>query len=119
MGTHTHTQELAITVGDYLYVMGDMDADGFYYSQLPSGEAGLVPSNFVEKVEDGDEGEGDSTVPRPARSRVRRVSDLQDIPELDEDVSSSSVSTTTSDGRVPPPNNLELKTQYVEDDNYW
>ena len=102
-------------MGDYLFVFGDMDADGFYYSQLQTGETGLVPSNFVEKVEDP---EGDPSVPRLTRSRVRRVSDLQDIPEMDENVSSSSIS-TTSDGRVPPPVNLELKSQYVEEDKYW
>lgn len=33
-----------------------MDNDGFYLSQLVTGETGLVPSNFVEKVEDGEGG---------------------------------------------------------------
>lgn len=32
-----------------------MDEDGFYLSQLMTGESGLVPSNFVEKV-DGEDG---------------------------------------------------------------
>ena len=103
-------------MGDYLFVFGDMDGDGFYMAQLQSGETGLVPSNFVEKVEDA---EGDPSVPRPTRSRIRRVSDLQDIPECDENVSSSSIVSTTSDARVPPPVDLELKSQYVEDDKYW
>ena len=103
-------------MGDYLFIFGDMDTDGFYLAQRQTGETGLVPSNFVLKVEDA---EGDPSVPRPTRSSIRRVSDLQDIPELDEnDVSSSSVS-TTSDGRVPPPVKLELNSQYVEDDKYW
>ena len=53
----SHTQELAISAGDYLYAFGDMDADGFYFSQLVSGETGLVPSNFVEKVAEGEESE--------------------------------------------------------------
>ena len=36
-------------------MFGEMDEDGFYFSQLVTGESGLVPSNFVEKVtgEDG------------------------------------------------------------------
>ena len=50
-------QELSIAAGDYLYVFGDMDADGFYLTQLVTGESGLVPSNFVEKVADGEGGE--------------------------------------------------------------
>ena len=38
-------------------MFGEMDADGFYFSQLVTGERGLVPSNFVEKVAEGDGGE--------------------------------------------------------------
>jgi hypothetical protein len=48
--------ELPLTAGDYLYVYGDMDDDGYYHGQLMSGESGMVPSNFIEKVTD-DEGE--------------------------------------------------------------
>lgn len=33
-----------------------MDEDGFYHGQLMSGETGLVPSNFIERVMD-DSGE--------------------------------------------------------------
>ena len=38
-------------------MFGEMDADGFYFSQLVTGERGLVPSNFVEKVAEGEGGE--------------------------------------------------------------
>ena len=38
--------------GDYLYVYGDMDEDGFYHGQLMNGDNGLVPSNFIERVMD-------------------------------------------------------------------
>ena len=95
-----------------------MDADGFYFSQLPSGESGLVPSNFVEKVEDREGDVGVVLARPPARSRARRMSDLQDIPEVEEDVSSASTSSSSS-SKVPPPTDLELRTQYVEGDKYW
>ena len=47
-----YDQELAVTAGDYLYVYGDVDEDGFYHAQHQNGEIGLVPSNFVEEVAD-------------------------------------------------------------------
>ena len=49
-----YDQELAVTAGDYLYVYGDIDEDGFYHAQHQNGEVGMVPSNFVEKVQDED-----------------------------------------------------------------
>lgn len=49
-----YDQELAVTAGDYLYVYGDIDEDGFYHAQHQNGEVGMVPSNFVEKVPDED-----------------------------------------------------------------
>ena len=48
----SYDQELAVTAGDYLYVYGDIDEDGFYRGQHQNGEIGLVPSNFVERVMD-------------------------------------------------------------------
>ena len=48
-----HDLELPLTAGDYLYVYGEMDSDGFYHGQLlSSGQSGMVPSNFIEKVMD-------------------------------------------------------------------
>lgn len=44
--------ELPLAAGDYLYVYGDMDDDGYYHAQLMTGESGMVPSNFIEKVTD-------------------------------------------------------------------
>ena len=38
-------------------MFGAMDEDGFYHAQLVTGETGLVPSNFVEKVAEGEGGE--------------------------------------------------------------
>ena len=59
----------------------------------------------------------DHSLPRLTHpgSRSRRISDLQDIPELDEDVSSSS---NAADNGIPPPVNLELERQFVEEDMY-
>ncbi|KAK3750645.1 hypothetical protein QZH41_012818 [Actinostola sp. cb2023] len=42
--------ELAFQAGDYLYVFGDIDEDGYYLGELIGGQRGLVPSNFVEKI---------------------------------------------------------------------
>uniref|UniRef100_A0A3B4AIT8 RIMS-binding protein 2 n=1 Tax=Periophthalmus magnuspinnatus TaxID=409849 RepID=A0A3B4AIT8_9GOBI len=44
--------ELPLTAGEYIYVYGDMDEDGFYEGELMDGRRGLVPSNFVERVSD-------------------------------------------------------------------
>ncbi|XP_013413977.1 LOW QUALITY PROTEIN: peripheral-type benzodiazepine receptor-associated protein 1-like [Lingula anatina] len=44
--------ELALNAGDYVYVSGGVDEDGFYDGELMDGRRGLVPSNFVEKVTD-------------------------------------------------------------------
>nr|XP_033812236.1 RIMS-binding protein 2 isoform X5 [Geotrypetes seraphini] len=46
--------ELPLTMGKYLYVYGDMDEDGFYEGELLDGQRGLVPSNFVEFVQNDD-----------------------------------------------------------------
>ncbi|KAL4647784.1 RIMS-binding protein 2-like [Arapaima gigas] len=42
--------ELPLTAGDYVYIYGDMDKDGFYKGELGDGRRGLVPSTFVEPV---------------------------------------------------------------------
>uniref|UniRef100_A0A3B4UAS2 RIMS-binding protein 2-like n=1 Tax=Seriola dumerili TaxID=41447 RepID=A0A3B4UAS2_SERDU len=41
--------ELGFRSGDIIYVMGDMDQDGFYYGDL-HGRRGLVPSNFLQPL---------------------------------------------------------------------
>ncbi|XP_029475767.1 RIMS-binding protein 2 isoform X6 [Rhinatrema bivittatum] len=43
--------ELPLTMGKYLYVYGDMDEDGFFEGELLDGQRGLVPSNFVDFVQ--------------------------------------------------------------------
>ncbi|XP_051006563.1 RIMS-binding protein 3-like [Acomys russatus] len=42
--------ELPLTAGDYVYIFGDVDEDGFYEGELVNGQRGLVPSNVVEPV---------------------------------------------------------------------
>uniref|UniRef100_W5MGR1 RIMS-binding protein 2 n=1 Tax=Lepisosteus oculatus TaxID=7918 RepID=W5MGR1_LEPOC len=44
--------ELPLVAGKYLYVYGNMDEDGFYEGELLDGQRGLVPSNFVDFVQD-------------------------------------------------------------------
>ncbi|KAH9525760.1 RIMS-binding protein 2, partial [Bulinus truncatus] len=46
--------ELPLMAGDYVLVVGEMDEDGFFDGELIDGRQGLVPSNFIEKVEDDD-----------------------------------------------------------------
>ncbi|XP_027881939.1 RIMS-binding protein 2-like isoform X7 [Xiphophorus couchianus] len=60
-GPNEHPEaELPLVAGKYLYVYGDMDDDGFYEGELLDGQRGLVPSNFVEFVQDKEKliGEG-------------------------------------------------------------
>ncbi|XP_054467655.1 RIMS-binding protein 2 isoform X1 [Anoplopoma fimbria] len=52
-GPNEHPEaELPLVAGKYLYVYGTMDEDGFYEGELLDGQRGLVPSNFVEFVQD-------------------------------------------------------------------
>ncbi|XP_033115228.1 RIMS-binding protein 3-like isoform X6 [Anneissia japonica] len=44
--------ELPLKAGEYIYVYGDADEDGFYEGELMSGERGLVPGNFIERIAD-------------------------------------------------------------------
>ncbi|XP_055976783.1 RIMS-binding protein 3C-like [Sorex fumeus] len=55
-GPNEHPEsELPFTAGDYVYIFGDMDEDGFYEGELEDGRRGLVPSNLVEQITDGDD----------------------------------------------------------------
>ncbi|XP_042310041.1 peripheral-type benzodiazepine receptor-associated protein 1-like [Sceloporus undulatus] len=46
--------ELPLTAGEYVYICGDMDEDGFYEGELMDGRRGMVPSNLVEEVSGND-----------------------------------------------------------------
>ncbi|XP_072517450.1 RIMS-binding protein 2 isoform X1 [Salminus brasiliensis] len=61
-GPNEHPEaELPLVAGKYLYVYGDMDDDGFYEGELLDGQRGLVPSNFVEFVQDKEKPSVDGT----------------------------------------------------------
>uniref|UniRef100_A0A672ZL82 RIMS-binding protein 2 n=1 Tax=Sphaeramia orbicularis TaxID=375764 RepID=A0A672ZL82_9TELE len=52
-GPNEHPEaELPLVAGKYLYIYGTMDEDGFYEGELLDGQRGLVPSNFVDFVQD-------------------------------------------------------------------
>uniref|UniRef100_H2XSE4 SH3 domain-containing protein n=3 Tax=Ciona intestinalis TaxID=7719 RepID=H2XSE4_CIOIN len=52
-GPNEHPEaELPLVAGDYVYVCGEIDEDGFFEGELMSGQRGLVPSNFLEPVPD-------------------------------------------------------------------
>nr|XP_006811794.1 PREDICTED: peripheral-type benzodiazepine receptor-associated protein 1-like [Saccoglossus kowalevskii] len=163
--------ELALNAGEYIYVYGDMDEDGFYEGELMDGRRGLVPSNFIERVADEDDvtmitededmpeflqdtdGEGDNLdleidssdeddalllqkhtftnefqQPHYRRAGDHTVSDLEDIPEVEEDnlslsdskhsclVNTDSLTSISeiddfSSGEIPAPKKLELERQ--------
>ncbi|KAH0630615.1 hypothetical protein JD844_013852 [Phrynosoma platyrhinos] len=46
--------ELPLTAGEYVYICGEMDEDGFYEGELMDGRRGMVPSNLVEEVSGND-----------------------------------------------------------------
>ena len=43
--------DFQVNAGDYILVWGDVDEDGFFDGEMLDGRRGLVPSNFVEKLE--------------------------------------------------------------------
>ena len=56
--------ELPLTAGQYVYISGDVDEDGWLLGELTDGTRGLVPSSLVEEVSDDDQ---DTTVPPELR----------------------------------------------------
>jgi hypothetical protein len=39
-----------LATGEYLFILSEEDEDGFYTGETLNGKRGLVPSNFVERV---------------------------------------------------------------------
>ena len=64
--------ELPLTAGQYIYVFGDMDEDGWLLGELTDGTRGLVPSSLVEEVSDDDL---DTTVPPELRDLLLDTDD--------------------------------------------
>ncbi|XP_013924159.1 PREDICTED: RIMS-binding protein 2-like [Thamnophis sirtalis] len=67
--------ELPLTAGKYLYVYGDMDEDGFFEGELLDGQRGLVPSNFVDFVQDESRSSG-SLASEPEQNVLNHSSHL-------------------------------------------
>uniref|UniRef100_A0A8C3BQ23 SH3 domain-containing protein n=1 Tax=Cairina moschata TaxID=8855 RepID=A0A8C3BQ23_CAIMO len=44
--------ELPLTAGQFVYVIGEMDEDGWYIGERTDGSRGFIPSNLVEEVFD-------------------------------------------------------------------
>ena len=68
--------ELPLTAGQYLYIFGDVDEDGWFLGELTDGTRGLVPSNLVEEVSDDDL---DTTVPPQLRDLLLDTDDDEQL----------------------------------------
>lgn len=42
--------ELPLAIGEYLFILSEEDEDGFYMAETIASRRGLVPSNFIERV---------------------------------------------------------------------
>ncbi|XP_060718575.1 peripheral-type benzodiazepine receptor-associated protein 1-like isoform X4 [Tachysurus vachellii] len=114
--------ELPLTAGEYIYVYGDMDDDGFYEGELMDGRRGLVPSNFVERVSDDEAHEATdfshnsflessihSMSERPHPQHVRIGHSITDRTEV------SATSDMSKTGTIPLVNGLDMDLD-LEDD---
>ncbi|XP_052419537.1 RIMS-binding protein 2 [Carassius gibelio] len=87
-GPNEHPEaELPLVAGKYLYVYGTMDEDGFYEGELLDGQQGLVPSNFVDFVQD------EELPSAPLLDRIKETSYLNHSPAS---MPSSAVSTLST-----------------------
>lgn len=135
----TPESELAINAGDYILVWSDPDEDGFFDGEILDGRKGLVPSNFVERLE-GDEliefyqsvvlgiGDGNDSVCTSIAQDLDFISSDEGIEEtqkyftsrkatLSHYASCTDLDMTEDEGEtpsteyVPPPKHLTLETQ--------
>ncbi|XP_053532817.1 RIMS-binding protein 2 isoform X2 [Ictalurus punctatus] len=116
--------ELPLTAGEYIYVYGDMDDDGFYEGELMDGRRGLVPSNFVERVSDDEAHEAtdfshNSFLESSIHSASERPHQHQHHVRLGQSITDRTEASATSDiskaGTVPFVNGLDLDLD-LEDD---
>ncbi|XP_019604353.2 RIMS-binding protein 2 isoform X6 [Rhinolophus sinicus] len=120
--------ELPLTAGKYLYVYGDMDEDGFYEGELLDGQRGLVPSNFVDFVQDS-EARFSTLGPEQDRGFISRpgvglegenILDLHSPPRLDAGVTDNGVGTLDvnvddiAEDVVPYPRKITLIKQLAK-----
>ncbi|XP_066466070.1 peripheral-type benzodiazepine receptor-associated protein 1-like [Tiliqua scincoides] len=116
--------ELPLTAGEYVYIYGEMDEDGFYKGELMDGRRGLVPSNLVEEVSGNSlinfAAPEPSAMPRHSCHEVNFTgqSSGENSDSPDEDRSASLLSSLIEDGiyddlvAVPYPQNLTLIKQF-------
>ncbi|XP_056123894.1 RIMS-binding protein 2 isoform X21 [Rhinichthys klamathensis goyatoka] len=91
-GPNEHPEaELPLVAGKYLYVYGTMDEDGFYEGELLDGQQGLVPSNFVDFVQD------EELPSIPLLDRIKEPSYLNHSPPSMPSSAVSTLSTLLSD----------------------
>uniref|UniRef100_A0A665U793 TSPO associated protein 1 n=1 Tax=Echeneis naucrates TaxID=173247 RepID=A0A665U793_ECHNA len=64
--------ELTFSAGDIIHVFGDMDEDGFFYGDL-NGHQGLVPSNFLQALQQEAPAEPVSAPPPPEPKKESQV----------------------------------------------
>ncbi|XP_058239183.1 peripheral-type benzodiazepine receptor-associated protein 1 isoform X11 [Hemibagrus wyckioides] len=116
--------ELPLTAGEYIYVYGDMDDDGFYEGELMDGRRGLVPSNFVERVSDDEAHEAadfshNSFLESSFHSTSERPHPHQHHVRLGLSITDRTEASTTSDmsktGTIPLVNGLDMDLD-LEDD---
>ncbi|XP_068681070.1 peripheral-type benzodiazepine receptor-associated protein 1-like isoform X3 [Montipora foliosa] len=93
--------ELAFQAGDYLYVFGEMDEDGYFLGELMNGQRGLVPSNFVEKVADESEM---STMMNGTGDLIDDLVDSSDEEDAEDDDSVSEDGETSAELVLPEEN---------------
>ncbi|XP_065831294.1 RIMS-binding protein 3-like isoform X2 [Oscarella lobularis] len=128
--------ELSLKRGEFVYVYGDVDDDGFYQGETEDGRKGLVPSNFINRVPV----DSPVTSPSPPASddelTVKRVfspayqlnsAELDTVEEEDEDAlneSQKDVSVVTLDESmlreeekesvaIPPPSGLKIEREFA------
>ena len=136
----TPESELAINAGDYILVWSDPDEDGFFDGEILDGRKGLVPSNFVERLE-GEEliefyqsvvmgiGDGDDSVCTSIAQDLDFISSDEGTADeplkyfssrkatLSHYASCTDLDMTEDEGdgssedHVPPPRHLTLETQ--------
>ena len=85
--------ELSLSAGEFVYIFGEPDIDGFYTAELMSGQRGLVPSNFIQIVD----------LDEKKTQQMRRIS-LANAPSH----ANIMVSAPTSNYEANPPSQIEV-----------
>ncbi|GFR99974.1 peripheral-type benzodiazepine receptor-associated protein 1 [Elysia marginata] len=89
--------ELPLTAGDYVLVVGDMDEDGFYEGELIDGRQGLVPSNFIEIVEEEDLVEFHTALMQAGHAEYGNTSNISNLSIASNNNSFNNISNNNND----------------------